>query len=537
MLSYIKRFKYYHKDPTSAEDIDADDQSGVFYNDTELEKSTISSDLGGNITKIRGILGNTCDLVVRDITLGRTGGSAAAILFIDNLIDSHQVDNDIIRPLLIDAYVSGLTTADAIITQLRGGNLITRGEIKTGTTLKDFMDGLLRGDACLLISKVETSYLITVRGNENRSVSEAQNEPVIRGPKDAFVESMKTNIGLIRMRIPSSNLTFEKIPVGTQTHTGVCISYIRGICPSSRVSEVRSRIGRIQIDGILESGYLEEFIQDNPFSLFPQVRNTERPDVVSAALLEGRVAIITDNTPIVLIVPGEFFSLLQSAEDYYDRFVFSSVIRIVRFLALLIAELLPASYIAITNYHQEMVPTDLLMSIQNARTGVPIPTVLETLVMIFALELLYEAGVRLPKSLGQTISIVGALIIGQAAVQAKIVSPLTVIIISVTGIATFCIPQYNLVLPVRIIRFVFIILASSLGLFGLMVGILYLLLYLCSLRSFGVAYLAPLSPIDIDGSKDAIIRSPWWALLNRPSYISSNSNRIQSGQRPHPPGG
>lgn len=535
MFDYIKRLRYYNKNDVTAEKTDAGEFSSIFYSDEQLMNIKVSLNLTDNINEIHKILENNCDLVIKNITLGRTGSRAASILFIDSLIDSDQIDSDIIRPLVIDAYTSGLESADGIISQLNCGNLVTKGQIKTCSNMKNLMNGLLGGEACLLISGIESAYVISVKGNEKRSITEAQTEPVIRGPKDAFVESLNSNIGLIRTRIPNPNLSFEEIQIGTQTHTKVCISYIRGICPSSRIAEVRARLSRIQIDGILESGYLEEFIQDNPFSLFPQIRNTERPDVASAALLEGRVAIITDNTPIALIVPGEFFTLLQSSEDYYDRFIFSSFIRILRFFALLIASFLPAFYIAVTNYHKEMIPTDLLLSIAQSRTGVPVSTVVEAVAMNFALELLYEAGVRLPKSLGQTISIVGALIIGQAAVQAKLVSPLTVIVIALTGIATFCIPQYNLALPIRIIRFLFMIVASLFGLFGLMIGTLYVLLHLSSLRSFGIAYLSPLSPLDIDSSKDAVIRSPWWALVKRPSYISSNKNRMQSGQKPQPP--
>lgn len=528
MFDYIKRFQFYKAATNSAEVIHEPVSAGTFHSDDELTKTEISTGLESNVNEIRKILENNSDLVIRNISIN---GTAAAVAYIDDLTDSQQVDNDIIRRLIINTCKS----ADILIEKLEQGSLITRGEIKACGDMKAFMDELLTGSACLLISGYKTAYAISVKGNENRSISEPQIEPVIRGPRDAFVESLKVNMGLIRTRIPSPNLSFETIEVGTRTHTKVSISYIRGVCPSSRISEVRSRLKRITIDGIIESGYLEEFIQDDPFSIFPQVRNTERPDVVSAALLEGRVAIITDNTPIVLIAPGEFFSLLQSAEDYYNRYIFSTFIRVIRFIALLLAAFLPAVYIAVTNYHQEMVPTDLLVGIASARTGVPFPTAIEALIMYFAFEVLYEAGIHLPKSLGQTISIVGALIIGQAAVQAKIVSPLMVIIISLTGITTFCIPQYNVVLPIRIIRFVFIILASALGLFGIMIGILYLLLHMASLRSFGVAYLVPLSPLDIQSTKDMIIRSPWWALVKRPSYISSNATRMKTGQKPHPP--
>lgn len=534
MFDYIRRFKY-----IKSENVPSDEGSDVItcdsYSDEELGKIKISADLTDNINLINKILNNNSDLVIRKITLGKADCRVAAIFYIENLIDSDKVDNDIIRPLSLDANISGFTTSSAIIGQIKCGNLITKGKVKTSDNMKDFMYGLLNGNACLLISGLADAYLIGAKGNNNRSISEPQNEPTIRGPRDAFVETLGVNIGLIRKRIQSPNLSAEIIDIGVKTHTKVCITYLRGVCPPSRVEEVRSRLKKINIDGILESGYLEEFIQDNPYSIFPQIRNTERPDVASGALLEGRVAIITDNTPIVMIVPGEFFSLLQSSGDYYDRYIFSSFIRILRFITLLIATFMPAFYIAVTNYHKEMIPTSLLMGIASARTGVPLPTALEALAMNFAFELLYEAGVRLPKSLGQTISIVGALIIGEAAVQAKLVSPLMVIVISITGIATFCIPQYNVVLPIRILRFIFIILASVMGLFGMMIGILYLLLHLSTLRSFGVAYLMPLFPLDLSGLKDSVIRSPWWGFVKRPDYISANANRMKAGQKPKPP--
>ena len=537
MFDYLKRFHYFNGPAGTAEEVDTSGDSEPFYSEKELEDMKLSSDLAVNMDTVRKIMQNACDLVVRDIRLGQTASRAAALLYINDLIDSQRIDSDIIRPLIIDAPASGPVSGDAILNRLNSGDLVTRGQVLPCADMKTLMKGLLTGYACLLVAGTGASYLFGAKGNETRSITEPNIEPVIRGPKDSFVESLGVNIALVRTRLASPNLSFESVEIGTESHTKVCISYLRGVCPPSRVAEVRARLHRISIDGILESGYLEEFIQDSPFSIFPQVRNTERPDTVAAGLLEGRVAILTDNTPIALIVPGEFFSLLQAAEDYYDRFVFSTFIRIFRFFALLFAAFLPAFYIAVTCYHRELIPTDLLISIAQSRVGVPISSVIEAVAMNFALELLYEAGVRLPKSLGQTISIVGALIIGQAAVQAKLVSPLTVIVISLTGIATFCIPQYNLVLPLRIIRFIFMVLAASFGLFGMMVGMLYLLLYLSSLRSFGVAYLAPIAPFNPDANKDMTIRAPWWVLVKRPSYISANSNRMRAGQKPHPPGG
>lgn len=500
----------------------------------DLNEMQISSSLTENLKMVKEIIGKNTDLVIRNITLGRSGVKPAVIIYLDNLIDTYHIDTDIVRPLVLDVYTSGLNTGIEIIEQLQAGNLITRGQMKTGKNISDLLNEVLRGEVGLIIDEVNEVYIISAKGYEYRDVAESDVEPVVRGPREAFIEVLSINIGLIRRRIHSPNLVFESLEMGTVGKIKVCLAYIRGICPAELSDEVRSRLERINIDGVLESNYIEEFIQDNPYSIFPQVRNTERPDVVASSLLEGRVAIIVDNTPVVLIAPGEFFSLMQSAEDYYNRYTFSSLIRLLRYFAFIIALLLPALYIAITNYHHEMIPSGLLISIISARTEVPFPALIEALVMEIVFEILREAGIRMPRPIGQAVSIVGALVIGQAAVQAKIVSPLMVIIVALTGIATFCFPQYNISLPVRILRFLLMLLASILGLFGVMIGVLFIMLHLFSLESFGKPYMSPLSPLRPDDLKDTAIRLPWWALVKRPYNSSRNAKRMQSGQIPRP---
>lgn len=500
----------------------------------DLKEMQISSSLTENLKMVKEIIGKNTDLVIRNITLGRSEVKPAVIIYLDNLIDTYHIDTDIVRPLVLDVYTSGLNTGCEIIEQLQAGNLITRGQIKIGKNIDDLLKEVLRGEVGLIIDGVNEVYIISAKGYEYRNVAESDVEPVVRGPREAFIEVLSINIGLIRRRIHSPNLVFESLEIGTVGKIKVCLAYIKGICPAELSDEVRSRLERINIDGVLESNYIEEFIQDNPYSIFPQVRNTERPDVVASSLLEGRVAIIVDNTPVVLIAPGEFFSLMQSAEDYYSRYTFSSLIRLLRYLAFFIALLLPALYIAVTNYHHEMIPSSLLISIISARTEVPFPALIEALVMEIIFEILREAGIRMPRPIGQAVSIVGALVIGQAAVQAKIVSPLMVIIVALTGIATFCFPQYNISLPVRILRFLLMLLASILGLFGVMIGVLFIMLHLFSLESFGKPYMSPLSPLRPDDLKDTAIRLPWWALVKRPYNSSRNTKRMQSRQIPRP---
>ena len=309
--------------------------------------------------------------------------------------------------------------------------------------------------------------------------------------------------------------------IGTYSGTDIAIAYIDGLVDPEVLQEVKKRLGQIKIDGILESGYIEELIEDNPYSPFPQIEHTERPDKVAGALLEGRIAIITDGTPLALIVPVVFWGFLQASEDYYERYMFSSFARMLRVLSALIALIGPAVYIAVTTYHQEMLPTGLLLSIAAQREGVPFPAVVEAFLLEFAFEVLREGGIRLPRPVGQAISIVGALVVGQAAVQAGLVSAAMVIVVALTGIASFTIPAFSMGMTFRLLRFPIMIAASVLGFYGVMLGLLVILTHMCSLRSFGVPYLSPVAPLHYQELKDIPIRSPWWRMIRRPKLYRS----------------
>jgi hypothetical protein len=283
----------------------------------------------------------------------------------------------------------------------------------------------------------------------------------------------------------------------------------------------------------LGSGYIEEFIEDAPFSPFPQIQNTERPDVVCASLAEGKIAIVVDNTPFVLIVPMTFWTGLQAAEDYYERFLYTTFIRWVRFALLNIALFFPSLYVAITTFHPQLLPTNLIISVAAAREGIPFPAVVEAIIMEFMFEALREAGIRLPKPVGSAVSIVGALVIGQAAVQAGIISAPMVIVVAATGIASFGIPRYNLGIAYRMLRFPILILAGMLGIFGVIVGAISILIHLVTLRSFGVPYLSPLAPRGNGSLKDVLVRAPRWSMNERPTFIKGKDNeRIPENQKP-----
>jgi hypothetical protein len=498
--------------------------------DGEIDNSKkLSLDLNTNLANIKQRFAKCSDLVFREFSIFQT--QKAVLIYIDGLNDSNQLELHLLKQLM---------STENIL--LRGSSLkklleqfVTVAQTTEVQTIEELLEHVLSGEAILLADGETSAIALSVKKWDHRSVEEPLSEAVIRGPRDGFTESIRTNTALLRRRIRTENLKMESMKIGRVTKTDVIIAFIDGIVTDSVVTEIKSRLERIDIDGVLESGYIEELIEDNPFSPFPQFQNTERPDVVAANLLEGKVAIFVDGTPFVLITPITLYGLLQASEDYYERALISTMLRWIRFIFFLIALLLPSLYIAITTYHQEMLPTNLLLSVASARESSPFPAFVEALMMEITFEALREAGVRLPRPVGSAISIVGALVIGQAAVQAGIVSAPMVIVVSITGIASFTIPRFNLGISVRMLRFPIMIMAGILGLFGIVIGLLIILIHLSKLRSLGVPYLSPMAPITFENLKDVLVRAPHWALGLRPRVFGyQNPQRIAPGLRPRP---
>lgn len=504
------------------------------YTKDELKALPVSSSLEQNLKLVEKILGHNADFVKRKFLLGHEQPLSAVLFYMDGLINPVLLDEQILHPLLNPNQKN--SSGSTMLKLLNKGGLISRAEINQFNNFEDVVSMVLTGEVALFVEGLPRAIIISCNGYKMRSIPEPKVENAVRGPREAFIENLSVNVSLIRKRLVSPNLVVENLKIGKVSSTKVSIVYLKGIVSQDLVEEVLRRLNSIDIDIILESGYIEQLIQDHPYSPFPQVQVTERPDKVVGCLAEGRVAILTDNTPLALIVPGEFISLLQVSEDYYYKFYFSSLLRILRYSAFLVGLILPSLYIAITNFHQEMIPTTLLISIAAARQGVPFPAFIEALLMEVAFEVLREAGIRLPAPVGQAVSIVGALIIGQAAVQANIVSPLMVIVVAFTGIASFTIPQFSLGITVRMLRFPLMLSAAFLGLFGVMVGLLAILLHVCSLRSFGVPYLSPLAPFNLQAFKDSLIVAPHWSRKKRPAQLVQYNNRLLGkNQKPHPP--
>ena len=369
-----------------------------------------------------------------------------------------------------------------------------------------------------------------------RQVSEPTSQTVIRGPKDSFVESLSTNQSLIRRRIRNKNLYFEEFIIGNETKTKINLVYVKGIANEEIIEEIRTRLNKINVSAIFESANIEELIADKTLTVFPLALNTERPDTVAGNIMEGKIGIIVDGTPFVLLLPTVFTDFFVSSEDYYHNFFVSSFIRILRYISFMIVLLTPAAYVGLLTYDQEMIPTNLLISIIAQREGVPFPAVVEVFIMEFTFEILREAGIRMPRAVGQTVSIVGALVVGQAAAQAGLISNIMVIIVAITATANFVAPVYSLATATRMLRFVLIIISAFFGLYGILLGLIVMVAHLASLRSFGVPYLAPVAPFNVKDQKDQLIIFPYWSMNRRPSYLRSPQQEKQSKtDSPSPP--
>ncbi len=489
----------------------------------------VSKDLQENLKTITSVFKNTNDLIIREFKVGIELQISAFAVMIVGLINEESVNENLIKPLM---SLQRDISRESILSVIKDSALFVAC-IKETQTLNDTVTGILSGDTALFIDGADSALLASIRGWEARGVDEPKTESVVRGPREGFVESLSTNIALLRRKIKNTNLKSEIIIIGRQTKTDICIVYIEGIANAKTVQEVKDRLSRIETDSILESGYIEAFIEDAPYSLFPTVGNSEKPDIVSAKLLEGRIAVLTDGTPFVLTVPYLFVEAFQNSEDYYSRPYLATFIRWLRLLAFFISTFVPALYVAITTFHQELLPTSLLISIASANEGSPFPTIVEAILMQVAYEILREAGLRLPKAVGQAVSIVGALVIGEAAVSAGLVGAPMVVVVALTGISSFVVPALTDVTTVT--RFVLLILAGFAGFYGVMLGFVGFITHQLALRSFGVPYMSPIVPLNIDDLKDVLFRAPWWAMTTRPSLIGKNSTRQKRSLIPHPP--
>ncbi|WHY87742.1 spore germination protein [Neobacillus novalis] len=496
---------------------------------SKLPNIPINLDLNQNIELLKSAYTDCSDVVFREFTIGAR--TKAALIYIDGLSNTQEIDQQVLMPLVqLESFDPG-TSIENVSKKLAVSDVLVIH------TITDVIKQISIGNPVILINNKIKGISIGLPKWEKRGIEDPVAESVIRGPREGFVETLRVNTSLLRRKIRHPALKMKQMTIGKFTETQVIIAYIDGIASNTLIKEVTNRLERIEIDGILESGYIEEMIEDDPFSPFPQVLSTERPDVAASSLLEGRVVILIDGTPFTLIAPCTFASLLQAPEDYYNRFLISTFIRWLRYLFFFIALLAPSAYVAILTYHQEMVPASLLLTIAQSREQIPFPALIEAFIMEITFEALREAGIRLPKQVGAAVSIVGALVIGQAATTAGLVSSAMVMVVAITGVASFLLPRYAAGIAIRMLRFPIMILSGILGLLGVMLGIIAIVVHLCTIRSFGVPYLNSMAPLKIHNLKDVLIRAPWWAMNTLPESSSTelgNLHRQPHDQKPDP---
>ena len=476
-----------------------------------------------DLAKNRGLLEEIFDLptnqdiIVRDFLIPSLDRKAL-IIYVDGLADRNTQSFAILQPLMVLSPGEAENVKEPII--LAYEKLVPGHQVEKTKDLKDVINGVLDGSSILLIDGSDQALVIETKGWEHRGVDRPNNEPVVRGPQESFVENFRANTASVRRYIRDPKLITEIFRVGKRSQTLVAVMYIKDIANPDLVEEVKYRIQSISetVDFIPETGTLEEYLEDHPKSLIPQMLSTERPDRLGAYIREGHVGLVMANSPFSLVIPTTFTIFIHSAEDYYLRWPFGNFIRFIRASAIFIALMMPSLYIAIVNYHQEMIPPDLLMAMTAAREAVPFPAIAEILFMEFSFELIREAGVRIPSIIGPTIGIVGALILGQAAVSASIVSPILIIIIAITALASFVVPNYNASFAVRILRFIFVILAGFLGFFGIAFGVFLLVLHLVTINSFGIPFMTPITPYK-PKNKDRVIRPRDYDQPYRPIYL------------------
>ncbi len=510
---------------------------GVFNQNSKVEEKekltelNLSFNLENNLKTLKEIIGESDDIIIRRFNISDDNNTKAAIIYIDGLANINLISNSLLQPLIQNRNGINYTIKNLDLIEEK---ILLSSDICKHNTFNTTIEVCLSGNTVLLIDGFNQSLSISSQSWENRGVQEPKTEVVVRGPREGFTETIRSNTSLLRRKIQSPELTFDTLKIGERTKTTVSITYMKDIVNPLLVKEVKRRLKRIKTDSILESGYIEQFIEDNPFSPFPTIGNTEKPDNLAAKLLEGKIGILVDGTPFVLTVPQLFTENFQNAEDYYSRPFLSNFIRILRYLSFAISLLAPAIYVALTSFHQEIIPTPLLFTMAASKEGVPFPSIVEALIMTIAFEILREAGVRLPIPVGQAVSIVGALVIGDAAVSAGLISAPMVIVIAFTAIASFVVSSlYDVI---SILRIFFILLAGIMGGVGISIGSIIVLIHLASIRSFGVPYLMPLAPLTLSDLKDIFIRPPIWAMSNRPKFADKDDPQRQAFRlKPTPP--
>lgn len=479
----------------------------------------ISNNIDKNIKKIKQDYGQSGDLVTRTI---KYKDISILYVYLESVSSDDKVSDFLVQN--ISSIIKGKNAFNNIFEYLK--NTIYNSNLSEVANYKDLYLKLSSGFTCIFIEGYSKSITVETRSNIDRGINEATNEMVIRGPKDSFTENHQKNLGLIRKRIKDNNLWFTDLQIGERTKTKVTLGFINGIVDNNNINKIIENLNNINVDGILDSGYIREFLTSNIKTSFPEMISTERPDLVSGALLEGKIVILVENSPYALIIPGLLIDFLHTAEDYYQKPINISLTRILRTLAFILTIVTPAFYIAVTTWNQEVIPNELLISLSIQKEGVPFPTALELIMMITIFEILREADIRMPNSTGASISIVGALILGEAAVSAGIVSPIVIIVVALTSISGLLYTDIDFINGIRWWRLIFIVFATLLGYIGLIIAFFIFLTKLCSIEVLGIPYTTPITPLYPKMLNDSFIRTNRTKQKERAPYLTKNKIRM-----------
>ena len=500
-------------------------QSSFRIENNDFSKKIISSLLLENIAEIQNLFSETPDLVVKNFVIKQTN-SPAALVYLSGLTDTKTINNHILSPLLFEADKE---KKDFEVQ-------VSVGDVKEKNTWQEIESAILQGNSVLFIDKENKASIFDTQGWPQRGIEDTTIESSLRGEHLGFTETGSTNIALIRRHIQNRELKMKEITVGVRGNLKLTIMYLADVANPEVLKELVNRINKLDVDSILNAASLAEYIEDNPYSPFPQLFLTERPDFAAAEILQGRIVTIVDRSPNVLIGPATFETFFKSMDDYGARWLVASFIRLMRYFGFIAAIFLPATYIAVIAFHFEIIPLKLLLSIGASRERVPFPPFIEAIVMEITLEMLREAGIRLPAKIGQTVGIVGGIVIGQAAVEAGIVSNIMVIVVALTAIASFIIPNYDMGAAIRMLRFPMMFAASLFGFIGLAVGLMTLIAHFITLESLGTPYGSPIAPLRFTDWKDLFIRFPEWSIVKRPEStraiqrLKAKSNRSEGDE-------
>ncbi|TCP53392.1 spore germination protein [Tumebacillus sp. BK434] len=484
------------------------------------KQDPLSQDLSQNIEEAKRLFPLSPDLVIYRFVAGAEK-APVALLYLDGLTDKNAINNHILNPMLHNPSEV-----------IQGMPIPSISGVRTVSTWDDVVAAILTGESVLLLEGQQQAWIYDTKGWPQRAIEDPQLESSLKGAHQGFVETGMQNIALLRRYLPNNEFRIKEQLVGQRGRSKVWILYLEDIANPDILEELETRISKVDVDALINTGELAQYIEDSPNSPFPQFIMTERPDSAVSQMLQGRFVVIVDRSPGVIIAPATFTSFFQSVDDYSTRWQIASFIRLLRFTAFMIAMLLPALYIAVISFNYEIIPLQLLLSIAESRASVPFPPLLEAVLMEITLEMMREAGIRLPAPVGQTIGIVGGIVVGQAAVQAGIVSNIMVIVVASTAIASFILPSYDMGMAVRLLRFPMMLMASLFGFIGMVIGFMTLIAHLVALESLGTPYGSPLAPFRWSDMKDTFVRLPLWKMTDRPKSARPTQDIRMDSKRP-----